>query len=242
MGKSIFLLIDTETTIHDHVADFGAIVCDRKGNILRECRALVSDFWEKEKLFYDVSAKDTIWSKKGLERRTNNYYEMLENGQRSLHSVNAINNWLMKVVAAYKNIPILTAYNLPFDLDKCKKSGILLEAFEHRKFCLWNAAANHYAHTKEFRTFVLQGHHFNAPTKYGNMTYKTNAEVMARYVKNDPSMEDEPHTAFEDAKYYELPILTHLADECRLTEKDLLRKGKGYNWRDYQVRDHYKAK
>lgn len=31
-------------------------------------------------------------------------------------------------------------------------------------------------------------------------------------------------------------------DERNLTEKDLLKKDKGDSWRNYQVRDHFKAK
>ena len=31
--RDYFLIVDTETTQTDMVADFGAIICDRKGNI-----------------------------------------------------------------------------------------------------------------------------------------------------------------------------------------------------------------
>lgn len=242
MAKTLFLLVDTETTIQDHVVDFGALVCDRKGNIRHSCRALVKDFWGKEELFYDVTAKDTIWSKKGLERRKENYKAMINNGDRAVYSVAAINKWLMQIVATYKTLPILTAYNIAFDWHKCANSGINLEPWVDRKFCLWHTAAATWGHSTQFRQFILDGHYFNAPTRHGNMSYKTNAEVMARFILNNPAMDDEPHTAYEDARDYERPILVKLAE--KLTEDRLLHDAerKGYNWKDYQVNQHFKPK
>lgn len=232
MGKKqYFLIIDTETTIENHVFDFGAILTDRKGSIIKECAVIVKDF-STETLFYDKQASD-IWGLQGLKRRTENYQRMLDNGSRMLASVNAINRWLERVNAEYQ--PELTAYNLAFDLDKMQKSGIACEIFE-RRFCLWHMAAGHFAQSKAYRDFVLQNHLFNAPTKFGNMSFKTNAEVMASFI-NGAMLPEEPHTALEDAKFYELPILSAI-----VKRKGWREKSRPYNWQDYQVRDKFAAK
>lgn len=230
--KQFFLIIDTESTINDHCADFGAMIVDRQGNIHKEVGILVGDFYQKESLFFDKNAKEQIWQLAGLEKRNANYIKMVESGQRMIASVNAINRWLDKANAQYS--PELTAYNLPFDLRICQNSGIDLSMFEKR-FCLWQLAIGHFSNTKKYRQFVLQNHLFNPPTELGNMTFKTNAEVMASFLNNE-MLPPEPHTALEDIKFYELPILTAI-----LKRKDFRKKEKAYNWRDFQVKNNFVA-
>lgn len=238
--KQHFLIIDTETTIDDHVADFGAVICDRKGEILHTCGVLVAGIFGVETLFYDAKADpNCIWSKKGLERREQHYKDAIMNGTRMLASVPSINSWLAKAYGKFDNL-YLTAYNLPFDIDKCRKTNIDLDLFTDR-FCMWRAAAGLWGHTKEFRQFILNCHAFNSPTALGNMSYKTNAEIMARYIFNNPELPDEPHTALEDIVDYELPILTKMMKSKKSIKEIIeLAETKGYNWKDYQVRDHFK--
>lgn len=230
--KQYFLIVDTETTICDHVADIGCIIVDKQGKIHAEMGVLVAEFYNTEKLFHDKNACD-IWGFAGLHRREENYKAMLTSGARMLASVNAVNRWLERAKAKYN--PELTAYNLAFDLDKCAKSGIDLAIFEKR-FCLWHSAAAHFAETKAYKQFIMQGHLFNSPTKLGNMSFKTNAECMAAFVQGGAFIE-EPHTALEDAKFFELPILQAILKKPKWREKS-----KAYSWRDYQVRDHFTVK
>lgn len=229
-AKKLFLIIDTETTINDHVADFGAILCDKNGNIVKECGVMIADF-RNEELFYDKSAAN-IWGKSGLIKRTANYNKMLDSGQRMLASVNAVNRWLDRVNSEFKNVTF-TAYNLAFDLDKMQNSGIDTSMFSDR-FCLWQAATGIHASSKKYREFILENHYFNNRTKFGNMTYKTDAETMAHFVTGEYS--EEPHTALEDAKFYELPILVDLVKRRNFREKV-----KPYSWRDYQMKNNFKA-
>lgn len=70
---------------------------------------------------------------------------MLEGGTRMLASVAAVNRWVDKIKAEFD--PYLTAYNLAFDQDKCTKTGIDIAQFDKR-FCLWHAAFDKWAHTK----------------------------------------------------------------------------------------------
>jgi len=236
--KDYYLIVDTETTMGDRVADFGAVVCDRKGNIVTQCAIMVNGVFGMEPLFYISNDPDSsLWSKQGKDRRFDRYNEMLQSGERMLASITAVNNWLERVKREYN--PILTAYNLPFDMDKCEKTEINLNIFE-KSFCLWRAAFNKWAGTKKYKNFVLSIHAFNAPTALGNMSYKTNAEVMTRFITNQPELQDEPHTAIEDVIGYELPILVQLVKTMK--KKDFLNPELNFDWRKVQVKDHFTSK
>jgi hypothetical protein len=237
MAKKYFLIVDTETTQTGLVADFGAVVCDKRGNVVASCAALVRETFlhpEDHPLFY---TKDTspLWGKANLPKRYAAYNAMIENGSRMVASIPAINRWLAKANVAFS--PVLTAYNLAFDQNAMTLTGIDHTIFAKR-FCLWQAAAHKWGQSRAYRETVLETLAFNSPTKHGNMSYQTNAEVMARYVTANPSLPDEPHTAYEDALEYELPILVALVKNT--PPKDYM-NASPYNWRDYQVKDHFKV-
>ena len=228
--KQYFLIIDTETTITDKVVDFGAVICDRNGNIVNQCAVLVNGIFGVDDLFFDKNA-DGIWSKASIARRMGNYTTMLDTGSRMLASVNAINRWLDKVQGKYN--PTLTAYNIAFDNSKCANTGIDLNMFSDR-FCLWAAAVGNICNTKAYRQFVLDNHLFNARTKHGNMTFSTTAEAVTGYLTG--SMTDEPHTSLEDIIGYEMPTLVHI-----LKKKGWKEKITPYSWNAHQVNKHFKA-
>ncbi len=233
--KKYFLILDTETTMTDKVADLGIVICDKQGNIAAELGVLVRDFYldrSNHVLFHNDEA-DPLWNKTNLDARYANYDRMLSTGQRMLASIPAVNSWLAKALAKYN--PILTAYNLAFDLGKCSNSGIDLSLFDKR-FCLWYASANKWMHTREYRKFILDTHAFNAPTKFGNMSFQTKAEPMAAFVLKWPDMAKEPHTALEDARDYELPILKALVKN---TLPKVYMNPKPVTWRDTQVKDWF---
>ena len=144
----------------------------------------------------------------------------------------AINRWLERVKIEYA--PILTAYNLGFDLGKARNTGIDLDMFPER-FCLWYLATAMIASTKNYKNFALSNHYFGSRTELGNMSYRTNAECMAHFVKG--FFETEPHTAIEDAMHFELPILQSLVNRKGWKKKI----GECYDWRNHQLRDHFTA-
>lgn len=229
--KQHFLIVDTETTITDKVADFGAVICDRQGNIVNQCAVMVNGVFGVDELFYDKNMSG-IWSRASIDRRMGKYNNMLETGTRMLASVNAINRWLEKVNAKYN--PTLTAYNIAFDNSKCANTGIDLSMFANR-FCLWAAAVGNICNTKAYREFVLQNHLFNTRTEKGNMTFSTTAESVTGFLSG--SMSDEPHTSLEDIVGYELPTLVHI-----LKKRDWKDKIVPYSWNAHQVNQHFKAK
>lgn len=239
MKKNYFIVVDTESTQTNLVADFAAVICDKHGKIYSQCAVLLDGIFNnptEHPLFFDPSAPSTgLWSNASKDRRYASYKRMVEGGSRMIATVAAINRWLDKAASQYN--PVLTAYNLPFDVDKCSKTGIDLTSFD-RSFCLWSAAYTQFAHTKGFRDMVLDSHAFNTPTDKGNMTFKTNAETMARFVLGNAALEDEPHTALEDVIFYEIPILKAVAK--RMSVKKMLTETKPYNWRSCQVKDWFK--
>ena len=82
-AKQYFLIVDTETSISDKVVDFGAVICDRQGNIFSQCAVLVNTVFGVDSLFYDKAASG-IWSIKSVKRRMDNYNDMLNTGSRML--------------------------------------------------------------------------------------------------------------------------------------------------------------
>ena len=229
--KQFFAILDTETTMENTVADFAVIIVDRAGTIHNQCAVMVKDHYGTFELFHDKAAND-IWGYAGLERRKANYVDMLNSGKRMLASTNAINKWIAQAIGKYN--PQLTAYNLAFDKDKCEKTGIDLSGFTN-SFCLWQAAVGNICNTKQFKQFALENHAFNKPTEFGNMTMQTNAEIVCGFVNGE--FIKEPHTALEDARDFELPILKEI-----LKKKKWQDKITPYNWRAFQVKDHFAVK
>lgn len=226
--KQYFMIVDTETTCQDTVADFAAIVVDREGVIHAQCAIIVKGEFEKG-LFFD--AKNPLWSVDNAKAKQAQYQEMLIEGSRMMATVAAVNRWLEKANAKYN--PILTAYNLAFDQAKCANTQIDLTIFADR-FCLWQAAVGNICKTRKYREFVLENHLFNSPTKFGNMTFQTNAEAVAGFLNNQ--MVTEPHTALEDAVYFELPILKAL-----IKKRNWREKCEAYDWKKFQVKDNFSA-
>lgn len=230
MSKQYFLVVDTETTCDDTVADFAAVIVDRKGNIQTKMAVLVRGQYDTRDLFY-IPNTNNGWSKSHAASKRVMYDSMLDTGSRIMASVSAINNWLHKAAGKYN--PSLTAYNLSFDVEKSRNTGIDLDIFNSR-FCLWQAAVGNICTRKSFRQFCLDNHRFNKPTDKGNMTFQTNAEVVAGYLSGN--MTTEPHTALEDIIDFEIPILQHI-----LKKHNWRSKITPYNYRNHQVKDHFKA-
>ena len=229
--KQYFCILDTETTKNDHVADIGIIIVDREGKIYNQCAVLVHDYFTTEELFYDLNVSG-FWGKAAAAERRVKYDSMLKAGTRQLASVAAVNKWINQAIGRYN--PILTAYNLAFDKNKCELSNIDLSGFTEQ-FCLWGAAVGNICQTKAFKQFALENHAFNNVTEHGNMTFKTNAEIVCGFIHGE--FKEEPHTALEDAKDFELPILTAI-----LKKRDWRAKSVPYNWREFQTKNHFVAK
>ena len=239
MGKKkYFVTIDTETTQTGNVADIGIVVSDKQGNIHFETGILLGEFFsdkENHPLFHIYGDKNDVFSKESLPKRYANYEQMLQDGRRVLASVGAVNRILTDIAVKYD--PVMTAYNLVFDVGVMNKSGIIADNLFRNRFCLWHAAVNKWVNTRAYKQFALDNHFFGNRTKTGHMGIQTNADVMAKFLLG-MGLEDEPHTALEDAKFYEVPILTALVKHS--TPKEYMTPPP-YNYRDWALRKNYRV-
>ena len=212
------------------MADIGIVIVDRKGTIYNQMAVLVKGQFDAVELFYD-NRIGGMWNFDYAQKKRKMYNQMLDSGSRILSGVSAINRWIDKAIAVYN--PTLTAYNLSFDVSKCRNTGIELSGFTNR-FCLWQAAVGNICNSRKYRQFVVDNHLFNKPTDRGNMTYQTNAETVCGFLSGN--VITEPHTAIEDAIDFELPILTHI-----LKKRNWQSKITPYDWNKFQVKNHFKA-
>ena len=161
--RHFYLIVDTETTKKQTVADFGAVVVTKQGRIVEQFGAMVHGHFGKLPLFSDPSADPAaFWSEQSAQRRAKNYDDMLESGERSIASPQLINQWLARVNAQYS--PALTAYNLAFDLGKCRNTRINLGQFGTR-FCLLKAAKKQIGTLAEYHEFCQRSRIPNRQTK-----------------------------------------------------------------------------
>lgn len=215
--RHFYLIVDTETTQRGTVADFGAVLITKQGEIVERFGAMVLNHFGSLPLFSDATAPDSaLWSEQSAKRREKNYYAMLESGERSISSVGLINQWLSGINARYA--PVLTAYNLAFDLGKCRNTRIDLGIFA-QSFCLMKAAKRQIGTLAEYHEFCNANDFLTAKLRKPSMT----ADTMAKFIFGT-SLEDEPHTALEDAQFYEAPILTKILES--VTRKQLMELGR----------------
>lgn len=208
--KHTYLIVDTETTYtkgqQDTVADFGAVIVDRENNVMAQIGALVLE--EKNKDFHWA-----LGNKKMIQQK---YKNLVNAGKRTTQSVAEINEWLRETNAKYS--PVLTAYNIGFDIGKCRNTGIYLDQFSQR-FCLWAASKASICLTPEYAEWCAENMMF---TPSGRLS--TKADMVAQYL--DPTLPPEPHTALEDARDYEAVILNNII-HTPSTRKMIMELGAG---------------
>jgi len=215
--RHFYLIVDTETTKRGTVADFGAVIVTKQGEIVERFGAMVHGHFGVLPLFSDPSADPAaFWSEQSAQRRAKNYDDMLESGERSIASPQLINQWLARVNAQYS--PVLTAYNLSFDLGKCRNTRINLGMFK-QSFCLLKAAKKQIGTLAEYHDFCRANNLLTAKLKHPSMT----ADTMSKFIFGI-DLQDEPHTALEDAQFYEAPILTKILES--VTRKQLMELGR----------------
>ena len=219
--RHYYLIVDTETTQRGTVADFGAVIVTKQGEIVEQFGAMVLGHFGKLPLFSDPSADpDAFWSEQSAYRRAKNYDDMLESGERSISSPALINQWLAGIKARYN--PTLTAYNLAFDLGKCRNTRINLGIFGSR-FCLMKSAKRKIGVLASYQDFCKARGLLTAKLRKPSMT----ADAMAKYIADTEysgSLADEPHTALEDARDYEAMILAYILRDT--TRAQILELGK----------------
>ena len=83
INRHFYLIVDTETTQRGTVADFGAVLITKQGEIVERFGAMVLNHFGSLPLFADATAPDSaLWSEQSAKRREKDYYAMLESGER----------------------------------------------------------------------------------------------------------------------------------------------------------------
>jgi hypothetical protein len=201
--KHFYLIVDTETTNDNMVADFGAVVVDRQGKVWAELGCLIADDFH-----FSLGSKKKIQAK----------YKRLESlGYRCDGSVAYINNWLAFIRDTFN--PTLTAYNIGFDMGKCRNTGINLDQFKNR-FDLMRLAKTAIVSTDEYATWAYANEALTETLRKPSAS----ADFVARYL--DDTLPPEPHTALEDARDYEALILSYCIHSPR-TRSEILADGAG---------------
>ena len=203
--KHYYMILDTETTAENTVADIGAVIVDRKGIVHDSLGALVIDQFDRVDMHRALGNPKMVKAK---------YMRMLDDGLRVMASVPAINTWLSKTAAKYK--PVLTAYNISFDINVCNNTNIDLSCLP-RRFCLMKAAQQIICSTDNYNQWCIDN---NELTPTGRN--KTSADAVARYL--DCTLPAEPHTALEDARDYEGVILNHIINAPK-TQREIIAAG-----------------
>ena len=219
MNKHYYLIVDTETTQKNTVADFGAVITTRSGAIIEQFGVLLDGHFGSIDLFADYRAPaDSLWSTQAAHRREKDYRKMVKRGSRSIASPAHVQLFLARILGQYN--PVVTAYNLSFDFGKCANTGIDIGIFQNR-FCLMKAAFNTLCKLPEYSAFCRDNNHITPTGKLSR-----SADTVAKFVARDHynSLVDEPHTALEDARDYESLILHEILKT--LTRRQLLEAGK----------------
>ena len=198
--KHFYLIVDTETTNDNLVADFGAVVVDRQGKVWAEFGALLDD----SNFHFALGSKKKVQAK---------YDRLMELGYRCDATVAYINNWLGFIRETFD--PTLTAYNIGFDMGKCRNTGIDLDQFTDR-FCLLKLAKTAIVETEAYANWA----HSNKMLTLALGKPSAKADAVAKYLA--PELPDEPHTALEDARDYEALILNYCITSPRSRGQILL--------------------
>lgn len=226
MKKKTVLILDCETTQHNHIFDVAFILVEQNAphrEIMRA--AYILEDYCKEPLFSlnGVTGKENHFSSKSLARRTQGYRDMVKRGERQIISV-AQFNAVLGVLCANHN-PTFYAYNTKFDWQMLKNSGIRTDFFKVKK-CLMIEAQQLLLPRISYKKTALAGGFFSAKN-----FMQFSAERVYSYILGYPIKEE--HTAMEDV-LIELEIYKYLKRQKKAVNYNL-----GVDWQGISLQDVY---
>ena len=204
MAQNIFMVLDTETCDHKgHVYDVGYTITNKRGEILSEYNALVSEiFTDAEKMMGAFYARKMF----------SHYAPMLDAGDISLVPWADIVANIQADVSDY-NINVLSAYNLGFDRRVMGQTNKLLgngSIFQSpiKQLDIWQFACEAKLNTATYKQLANEQGWVSAA---GNI--RTGAEYAYRFCRGDWGF-IEDHTALSDAR-----IETAILADCFSAKK-----------------------
>lgn len=209
--KHYLTVLDTETTGLDNIPglafpliyDIGWKVGDRYGNTIIDREFIVQE------VFYNPIMKNAYYGSK-----IKAYQDRVYSADILVRSFKEILTLLMKDISLVKNNTFM-AYNLNFDLRAIRSTMVFLKMWDKedkdiKKIFppelqfqdIWSLAVETISMKKWGYLDFVEKHNFLTPT--GNP--KTSAEIVYRYLRDDPTYEEE-HTALADVQIeYEIAI------------------------------------
>ena len=204
MAQNIFMVLDTETCdLKGHVYDVGYTITNKRGQILSEYNALVSEiFTDAEKMMGAFYARKMF----------SHYAPMLDSGDISLVSWADIVANIQSDVSVY-NVNVLSAYNLGFDRRVMGQTNELLgngSIFQSpiKQLDIWQFACEAKLNTATYKQLANAQGWVSAA---GNI--RTGAEYAYRFCRGDWGF-IEDHTALSDAR-----IETAILADCFSAKK-----------------------
>jgi hypothetical protein len=204
MAQNIFMVLDTETCdLKGHVYDVGYTITNKRGEILSEYNALVSEiFTDAEKMMGAFYARKMF----------SHYAPMLDSGEISLVSWADIVANIQSDVSVY-NVNVLSAYNLGFDRRVMGQTNELLgngSIFQSpiKQLDIWQFACEAKLNTATYKQLANEQGWVSAA---GNI--RTGAEYAYRFCRGDWGF-IEDHTALSDAR-----IETAILADCFSAKK-----------------------
>lgn len=204
MAQNIFMVLDTETCdLKGHVYDVGYTITNKRGQILSEYNALVSEiFTDAEKMMGAFYARKMF----------SHYAPMLDAGDISLVPWADIVANIQSDVSVY-NVNVLSAYNLGFDRRVMGQTNELLgngAIFQSpvKQLDIWQFACEAKLNTATYKQLANEQGWVSAA---GNI--RTGAEYAYRFCRGDWGF-IEDHTALSDAR-----IETAILADCFSAKK-----------------------
>lgn len=191
MGKKYYLVIDTETLGQSRkVYDVGAVIMDRKGNIVERYNALVDEVVNQPTFALDIRA-DKFASKKA-----DFYLNAINESKVDIEILASIKAYIDYLIQEYN--ATVVAYNAAFDVRALNKMAQCLwgENFfadDVEVFDLWNMALNAICGTKRYINYALTNDNLTDKGYIG-----TSAESVYQYLTDDNEFVED-HTALSDA-------------------------------------------
>jgi hypothetical protein len=214
-AKTRFLVVDIETTKptmkgeNGFIFDISFAVFSRKDGIIGKQGYIVEQHQHLVPYYAD---------------RLKKYADYQATGEYVIQPFEKIMAIMSAIVKKY-NVEYVTAYNLQFDKDThiekhCKRLGIESPFKDLKTFCIWQGAAETFGQRKSYKKFTNE-HGFIS--EKGNR--QSGAEIMYRYMKNEPEFVEE-HTGLADVEI-EIELLDRI---IRQKKKMSTTYGKGA-WR-----------
>jgi hypothetical protein len=203
--KNVYMVFDTETTTHEHIAyDVGYVIADKHGRITDYYQAVV-----EEVITSPEAMRGAFYHRKVYEK----YIPMLSTGETSVQTWQTIFSRMEQAMEEHR-VSVVASYNLAFDarvmrtMQSAFGTGGNLLRPDTKTLCLWNLACMTKLNSNRFRNTAEA---FGWKSEKGN--YQTSAEVAYRYLAHDPDFIEE-HTALSDAI-----VETKIMAECFKAKK-----------------------